>query len=67
MHKNVPTMLGQITALIGEEKLNIDHITSKFKGDNAYTIIDLTENPEAAQLTDKIRHLSGIIRVREIR
>lgn len=67
MHKNVPTMLGQITALIGDEKLNIDHITSKFKGDNAYTIIDLTENPEAAQLTDKIRHLSGIIRVREIR
>lgn len=63
MHKNVPAMLGNITSLVGEKKYNIDHFTSKFKGDNAYTIIDLTETLTDASLTESLSAIEGVIKV----
>lgn len=67
LHKNIPTMLGQITAILSENSINIDHMLSKFKGQNAYTIIDLAENIEDTILTDKIKAIDGVVRVRIIK
>ena len=67
LHKNIPTMLRQITAILSENSINIDHMLSKFKGQNAYTIIDLAENIEDTVLTDKIKAIDGVVRVRIIK
>ncbi|PWM47040.1 MAG: 3-phosphoglycerate dehydrogenase [Clostridiales bacterium] len=67
LHKNIPTMLGQITAVLSENNINIDHMLSKFKGQNAYAIIDLASTLENKELADKIEQIDGVVRVRIIK
>ncbi len=62
MHKNIPAMLSNITTLMGEKQYNIDHITSKFKGDNAYTIIDLAETLSDMSVVESIDAIEGVIK-----
>ncbi len=65
LHANVPTMLSQITSLLSDNGVNIENMINKSKGDNAYTIVDIT-----GEVTDdtlaKISAVDGIIRVRVI-
>ena len=63
MHKNIPSMLGKTTAVIGDSGYNIDHMLSKFKGDNAYTILDLSEKLEKPDVVDKLKSIEGVNRV----
>ena len=60
-------MLGQITAVLSENNINIDHMLSKFKGQNAYAIIDLASTLENKELADKIEQIDGVVRVRIIK
>ena len=39
LHKNVPNMIGQFTALLGKKGINIVNMANKSKGNNAYTVI----------------------------
>ncbi len=64
-HKNVPTMLAQITAVLGEEHINIENMGNGSKGEYAYTIVD-TGSEIAAETTDKFNAIEGVIRVRII-
>ncbi|MGL6174019.1 MAG: 3-phosphoglycerate dehydrogenase family protein [Cellulosilyticaceae bacterium] len=66
IHKNIPTMLGQITHIIAEEKINITDMINKSKGQWAYTIID-TDTMITEENVDKIKGIKDIIKVRVLK
>ncbi len=65
LHANVPTILSQITALLSELGTNIENMTNKSKGDNAYTVLDVTGD-FSDEAVAKLEHVEGIARVRVI-
>ena len=64
-HKNVKNVLSAITAVIGEEGINIANLMSQAKGEHAYLILDLDENLSNAAL-DKIKGMDSVVKVRTI-
>jgi D-3-phosphoglycerate dehydrogenase / 2-oxoglutarate reductase len=62
-NKNVPKMVGNITAVLADENINIANMLNKHRGEIAYNIIDIDGviNEEQVQ---KIRKIEGIIMVR---
>ena len=62
IHKNIPNMIASITAAV---KCNIENMGNRSKGDYAYTIVDLAEQPTEANL-DALRAIDGMISVRAI-
>ena len=65
LHKNVPNMLAQISAVISEAGVNIETMTNRSKKDNAYTVLDVCADVSQAVL-DGICAIDGVIRVRKI-
>ncbi len=65
LHKNVPNMVAQISAVISEAGVNIDNMTNRSKKDNAYTVLDV-DSVVADDLLAKIAAIDGVIRVRKI-
>ena len=63
LHANVPAVLQGITTPLSEEGINIDNMTNKSKGDNAYTILDLSAKPSEKAI-ERIKAIEGMIRVR---
>jgi Phosphoglycerate dehydrogenase and related dehydrogenases len=62
---NVPNMLGQISAALGEAGVNIDDMINKSRGDVAYTLVDVEGRlPEAT--VQRIRQIEGVLNVRVI-
>ncbi|MBN1648502.1 MAG: phosphoglycerate dehydrogenase [Spirochaetales bacterium] len=62
-NKNVPNMVGQITTILADNKINIADMLNRHQGDYAYNIIDVnTEIPKSA--IEKIRKTEGILMVR---
>lgn len=66
MNRNVPAMLGKITAALAEKNVNIREMINKNKGDVAYNIIDVDSDVDESTL-GKIRAIEGIIAVRKIK
>lgn len=66
IHKNVPSMLNQITATLTEKNVNIDNMINKSKNAYAYTVIDTDAAIENDTLT-ALNAIDGIARVRVIR
>ena len=66
LHANVPTMLSQITGIFSEEGINIENMTNKSKGNNAYTVVDVSGEPKAESLA-KLEAVADIYRVRVIK
>ena len=65
-HRNVPSMLAQISTILSDEKININNMVNCSKKDNAYTLIEVNgEVPEHA--VQKITALENITRVRVIK
>lgn len=66
IHKNVPSMLSQISSAVAGENINIDNMLNKSKKDYAYTIFDVSGGSvESAE--KKLSQIDGVIRVRVIR
>lgn len=65
LHQNIANILGQITAVIAAEHINISDMINKSKGATAYTLIDIDGGMQEST-ADKIRQITGIIRVRVI-
>ena len=65
LHKNIPAMLANITALLSRDGVNVENLSNKSKGDYAYTLVDLGARVEPAVLED-LRRLANVIRVRAI-
>ena len=65
IHKNVPAMLANITALLARDNVNVENLSNKSKGDYAYTIVDLGTRLDQSVVADMI-NLPNVIRVRVI-
>jgi len=65
MHRNVPNMIGQFSAILAEDGINIANMTNKSKGSYAYTIIDL-ENEITPDILADIQCVKDVLRVRVI-
>ena len=65
LHANVPNVISQITAIVGETGANIENMMNKSKGDNAYTLVDVTGNV-ADDVIAKLSAIEGAWRVRVI-
>ena len=65
LHKNVPTIIAQITSAVGEAGLNIDNMVNASKKDYAYTMLDIAGDVTDA-VADKMSSVDGIIKVRVI-
>lgn len=64
-HRNIPKMLGQISAVLSEQGTNIANMINRSRGNYAYTMVDLEE-----EITDenvkRIQAIDGVLRVRVI-
>lgn len=65
IHKNVPAMLANITALLSRDGVNVENLSNKSKGDYAYTIVDLGQRV-GQTVVDDVTGLANVIRVRVI-
>ena len=65
LHQNVPSILTKITAAVADEGLNIENMTNKSKGENAYTVLDVSSTPSEDAIA-RISAVEGINRVRII-
>ncbi len=65
LHRNVPNMIGQFTAILADAGINISDMTNKSKNAYAYTMIDVEkEIPES--ITEKLNKIQEVLRVRVI-
>jgi D-3-phosphoglycerate dehydrogenase len=64
-NRNIPNMVGQITTILAEEKMNISDMLNRHKNDYAYTIIDV-EGTVSDALIGKLKGIDGVIMVRII-
>lgn len=65
LHANVPAVITKVTAALSDEGLNIENMTNKSKGDNAYTVVDISSIPSATAV-DCIAAVEGVYRVRVV-
>ena len=65
VNSNVPNMVGQITAALADENLNIIDMLNKSRGELAYTLIDINAAPSEA-LVNKLRAIDGVLAVRTL-
>jgi D-3-phosphoglycerate dehydrogenase len=63
-NRNVPGMLGQMTAVLAEREINVIDMLNKSRGDVAYNLIDVADEPEQA-LIDDICAIDSVMNVRE--
>ena len=62
-NRNVPGMLGQMTAVLAERAINVIDLINKSRDEVAYNLIDLAESPDQG-LIDAICGIDGVINVR---
>ncbi len=65
LHANVPAVITKLTAEVSAEGLNIENMTNKSKGENAYTILDCASAP-SEEAVARISQIEGIFKVRVI-
>lgn len=66
LHKNIPNMLGQFTALLAQENMNISQMTNKSRKEYAYVMIDV-EAEVTQELEEKLNAIEGVLKVRVIK
>jgi D-3-phosphoglycerate dehydrogenase len=66
LHANVPAIISQVTSALSDEGINIENLTNKSKGNNAYTVLDISAEPGEGVIA-KLEAVSDIYRVRVIK
>ena len=66
LHRNVPNTIGQFTAALAADNINISDMINRSKGEYAYTMFDLDE-PTPAAVAEHLQKLDNVFRVRVIR
>ncbi|GAA0353639.1 phosphoglycerate dehydrogenase [Micropruina glycogenica] len=64
-NSNVPNMVGQISTMLAEARLNIADLLNKSRGDLAYTLVDV-EGEVPDDLLAKIKGIEGVLSARLI-
>ena len=65
MHRNVPNMIGQFSAILANDGINIANMTNKSRNSYAYTIIDV-ENEITDDIVEELKQVNEVLRVRVI-
>ena len=65
-HKNVPSVLSNISTVISSQGINIENMINKSKGDFAYTVVDCC-SPISEHAHKAIEGIADVIRVRVIK
>lgn len=65
LHRNIPNMIGQVTAILAAENANISDMTNKSRDQYAYTMLDL-EHKIDPTVVEKLAQIQGVLRVRVI-
>ena len=65
LHHNVPNMIGQFTALLAKDNVNIDDMTNKSRGSYAYTMIDV-DNDVTEDVVKGLEMIESVLKVRVI-
>ncbi len=65
-NRNIPNMVSQISAVLGENGLNIDSMLNKKRGEIAYNIIDVDKAVIDESIKEKLLAIEGIFMVRII-
>ena len=65
MNRNIPNMVGQISTALAEANINIVEMLNKSKGDYAYNIIEMSNQP-TKEAIDAICSIEGVIKVRAL-
>ena len=63
LHKNVPSILTNVTGYVSENGINIANMSNGSKGDYAYTILEL-DSAAPAGTEEALMKIDGVIRVR---
>jgi len=66
LHRNIPNMIGQVTAILADCNVNISDMTNKSRDQYAYTLLDLEARP-TPETIEKLKGIKGILRVREVK
>lgn len=66
IHKNVKSMLNQITDTVSAATINIDTMISHSKGEYAYSVLDLDEEIQQETI-EKLSRIEGVVKVRVIK
>lgn len=66
LHRNIPNSIGQFTAALAADNINISDMINRSKGEYAYTMLDLDE-PTPAAVAEHLQKIEGVFRVRVIR
>ena len=62
-NRNIPNMVGQITAILAKKSINISDLLNKHKNDLAYNIIDVDQSIDTNDIED-LKKIDGILSVR---
>lgn len=63
LHRNIANSLAQITAVVGNEGINISNLSNQSRGEYAVTVLDVDDEVEEKDLA-RIAQVKGILRVR---
>ena len=66
LHKNIPNMIGQFTALLAENNMNIEVMTNKSRKEYAYTMLDV-DGTVSEDVEAQLAAVEGVLKVRVIR
>ncbi len=65
VHRNIPSMIGQMTTILAANKINIADMLTRHKDTIGYNVIDI-EGDLSEDVVDKIRAIDGVKTVRVI-
>lgn len=65
VNKNIPKMLGSITAILADLNINVNEMLNKSRDDVAYNLIDL-DSPPNPNLLSALQAIEGVIHVRTV-
>ncbi len=65
LHRNIPSMLSQITTFFADHGLNIENLANKARGEYAYTLLDLAQ-PMPHDTVETFKRFDGVLRVRRL-
>lgn len=63
MNKNVPDMLGQVSRILGEANVNINHMVNDSRGELAYTLVDV-DSTISQEVEIALAGIDGVLRLR---
>lgn len=66
LHKNIPNMIGQFTALLAEKNMNIEVMTNKSRKEYAYTMLDV-DGTVSEDVEAQLAAVEGVLKVRVIK